>query len=314
MLGYQYGGFYDQRRDAAEALALRSQNQPVFESVEDLIEACGTTGIYDIAVPGKYVAEILNKIPEGAYTLIQKPLGETLEQAKEILRICQERRIHGAINFQLRWAPVILKLKEYLSQGELGRIQDVEFQVCCQTPWALWKFLESAPRMEMIYHSIHYIDCARHIFGEPKRIFARSIKDEKSPLLESSRSFLYFDYGDWKRCTIRTLHSHPSDPKYQVSTLKVEGTEGVARIQLGLNLSYPVGEPDTLEVWTQQSPEWQQVPVEGNWIPHAFRGPMQEMMQWKAGGEPPSTEVHDAFATMELVDQAYRISDEMASS
>lgn len=313
MMGWEVAGVFDTRQDTAQRVAAAFGYGPAVVSLDELIRLSEVGGIFDLAVPGNVVAETLSQIPRGSFVLIQKPLGETLEQAKEIVEICERRNIRAAVNFQLRWAPYTLVLKQLVSSGALGEVHDLEFHVNVHTPWAKWTFLEAAPRMEMVYHSIHYIDCARHIFGEPAAVIARSIKDPRSQRLESSRSMIYLDYGDWKRATIHTYHGHVAGHRHQDSYLKLEGTKGVAKLQMGLNMDYPKGCPDYFEYCCEGMSGWKEVELEGSWFPHAFRGPMADMMEWANGGQPPSTEVHDALKTMELVDAAYRFSDSFKS-
>ena len=82
---------------------------------------------------------------------------------------------------------------------------------------------------------------------------------------------------------------------------------------LGLLLDYPRGEPDALEHCTLEEDgragEWQAVPLEGNWFPHAFVGPMAALMRF-ANGETTElpTRVDDAFHTMAVVEAAYESS------
>lgn len=83
-------------------------------------------------------------------------------------------------------------------------------------------------------------------------------------------------------------------------------------MQMGLNLNYPEGGEDIFEYWLEGDADWTRMPLEGGWFPHAFRGPMTAMMKWRAGGEPPSTEVQRAILTMKLVENAYTASDQMA--
>jgi predicted dehydrogenase len=305
MMGYQVESIYDPKRDLAEQLA---QDFEISKTLTDL-ESLPEGRIFDIATPASAIAAILQKIPVGSFVLMQKPMGETLSQAEEIVRICEERNLKAAVNFQLRWAPYTLALKELIAKGELGEIVDVEFKINVHTPWALWSFLELAPRMEMVYHSIHYIDLVRDLLGEPVAIWARSIKHPDSAKLESSRSLIYFEYGEMLRATISTYHAHKAGSKYEESYLKVEGTRGVAKLQMGLNLDYPKGGSDYLHVWTENDDRWRDVPFEGSWFPHAYRGPMSAMMNWVRTGEPPSTEVHQSLKTMQLVEDAYYASD-----
>lgn len=304
MEGFEVESIYDVNLTSAEELARDFSIPTVRERLNDLPEGV----IYDIATPASAIPALLQKIPDGSFVLMQKPMGETFEQAQKIVEICDQKNLKAAVNFQLRWAPYILAAKEKLS--EIGEILDVEIQVNVMTPWALWDFLEKAPRMEMVYHSIHYIDLLRNLLGEPIRCWARSIKHPDAPKLESARSSIYFEYQQGQRATVRTYHAHLGGPKHQDSYIRIEGTAGSIFIQMGLNLDYPIGGEDLLEIWTQETNEWQKIPFEGSWFPHAYRGPMKAMQSWAKGGEPPSTEVHHSLRTMELVERLYTISDE----
>lgn len=265
--------------------------------------------IYDLAVPGSAILDTLRELPDGAFVLIQKPLGETLEQAEQIVRLSDQKGLKAAVNFQLRWAPYMLALKDLIAKGALGDTHELEFKICVHTPWADWSFLERAPRMEMVYHSIHYLDFIRHIWGEPNAVKAHSIKDPSSPKLESTRSTVILDYGPMKRAVVQTFHGHVAPPGHQESYLRIEGDKGAAWIQMGLNMNYPKGAEDRFEYWRQGDPDWTQVKLNGSWFPDAFIGPMAAMMIWAEDGPAPSTEVHDALKTMRLVDTAYRDSD-----
>jgi predicted dehydrogenase len=309
LAGFPVAAVYDINTQTAQSIAKDFEIPHVAPTLESLVAKATHDSIFDVAVPGNKVAEILAALPDESFVLIQKPLGETLDQAREIVKIVEEKNLHASVNFQLRWAPYSLAVKDLLEKGLLGEPHELEFKVCVETPWHLWGFLERAPRMEMIYHSIHYIDFARHLFGEPDTVIARSIKDPRYPNLESSRSTVVLDYGEWKRATIETYHGHVAGPKHQESYIRIEGPLGAAWVQMGLNMHYPEGAADKLEYWLNGDADWTSVPLEGSWFPHAFRGPIAAMMLWIETGVPPVTEVHDAFKTMALVDAAYRSSD-----
>jgi predicted dehydrogenase len=312
MCGFDVAGIYDVNQAYADDLANQFDIPLVANSLEELIIKAPKDAIFDLATPPKSYAAILEALPDGAYVLIQKPIGETLYEAEEIVRICEVKGLHAAANHQLRWAPYTLALKDLIASRQLGDLVDLEFKINVNTPWQDWPFLEKSPRMEIVYHSIHYIDLIRDLLGQPAGIWARSIKHLVAPKLDSCRSFIYCEYGDWCRATISTYHAHRAGPKYEESYLKLEGTKGVARFQMGLNLNYPKGGPDKFEFWLEGDSEWTDVPLEGGWFPHAFRGPMSAMMVWQADGSAPSTEIHDALKTMRLIEEAYWNSDGMA--
>ncbi|MCG2991438.1 hypothetical protein KZ294_28195, partial [Escherichia coli] len=49
--------------------------------------------IFDLATPPARHADVLKALPEGSFALIQKPMGNDLVQASEILAICRGRNI-----------------------------------------------------------------------------------------------------------------------------------------------------------------------------------------------------------------------------
>src|SRR5258708_16149771 len=135
-------------------------------------------------------------------------MGETLAEAVEILKICRNKGLTAAVNFQLRWAPNMLAARALQGTGELGEVHDMEVSVSVHMPWELWTFLSTAPRLEILYHSIHYVDLVRSWFGNPERVLAKTVRNPKTPNLASTKSVITLDYGDLKRVHIATNHGH----------------------------------------------------------------------------------------------------------
>jgi predicted dehydrogenase len=270
--------------------------------------------IFDVAVPAAAVLEVLRTIPERATVLIQKPLGGTLAEAEDIVALCRERRLEAAVNFQLRWAPNMLAARAITDAGALGTLHDIEVQVSTHTPWELWTFLKTAPRLEIVYHSIHYIDLVRSWLGNPQRVYARTVRNPRTPDLAATRSVIVLDYDEWTRVFIATNHGLDVPyPALQHSYVQWEGTAGVMRAQMGVNLDYPKGRGDTLEFYPREPhPQFAAgpQPVEGEWFPDAFLGSMLSVQRFTLGeaGTMP-TRVEDALDTMRVVEAAYLSSE-----
>jgi len=86
-----------------------------------------------------------------------------------------------------------------IENGEIGELHDIDIKMTVYTPWHLWDFLYDLPRVEILYHSVHYIDLVRLFFGNPVKVFARTIKHPKMQYLSSTKSNIYMDYGEYKR-------------------------------------------------------------------------------------------------------------------
>ncbi|UCS94638.1 Gfo/Idh/MocA family oxidoreductase [Echinicola marina] len=314
MAGFRVQGIFDP--DIKKARSLQQQFPgvgQVYMSLSDLIEdGLATRAVFDIAVPASKVNRILEELPKGAAVLIQKPMGETLEQAEAIHAICQRKKLVSAVNFQLRYAPYVLAARDLIDRGLLGSIYDIEIKVNVYTPWQLWDFLFELPRMEILYHSIHYLDLVRSFLGDPNKVYASTIKHPKMPDLASTRSSIILDYDEYTQARVMTNHGHEFGLKHQESYLKIEGTKGAIKIRIGLSLDYPKGMPPIMEYTILEDGKgWQELPLEGGWFPHAFVGTMaglQRFYQGETEDLPHSTA--DALQTMKLVETAYRSSEE----
>ena len=301
-LGYPVAGVYDVNCAAARETAARFDVDRVFHSLD---EACALEGvIYDLAVPGDQIAGILERLPRGSGVLMQKPMGGDLADARRIRAIVHSRDLVGAVNLQLRFSPGMLALRDLIQQGVLGTLVDIDVRIVIDQPWHNWTFLEGAPRLEVPYHSIHYIDAIRSLAGEPEGVYCRAVSHPELPRLRDTRSSIILDYGERIRCSLVLNHTHRAGPRYRESLLLVEGTLGAVRLTWGVNLSYPSGPPDTMEVFTDEA--WRPVPLRGSWFIEAFEGPMSNLQRVISGEDAVLvSSVDDAIKTMAVVEACY---------
>jgi predicted dehydrogenase len=298
----------------AAELAAEKGIAHAFESIEEAVRFAPPDAVFDIAVPATQIMTILPQLPAGAAVLIQKPMGETLAEATAIRDLCRQRGLVAAVNFQLRYSPNNLAAVALQRAGLLGELHDMEVQVRTYTPWKLWTFLSTAPRLEILYHSIHYLDLIRSWFGNPQGVYAKTVRNPQTPSHAATKSSIILDYGDWKRVFIVTNHGHDLPPETHRSFVQWEGTKGAIRIDMGVNLDYPKGVPDTISYAERgTSTHWKNLPVKGNWFPDAFIGSMgalQSFVEGSAADLPIGFE--SAFETMALVEAAYRSSARQA--
>lgn len=260
---------------------------------------------FDLATPPAIHAALLEKIPQGSPVLIQKPMGSNLADATRILSICCERELIAAVNFQLRFAPMMLALQDAIDSGYLGTLVDFDAWLALDTPWHLWQFLESLDRVEIAVHSIHYLDFVRAILGNPNGVHAKTVSHPRSNVAQS-RTAAILDYGDDVRCCLSINHDHFFGRKFQACEFRICGTDGAAYVKLGVNLDYPRGEPDELWIYPAGANDWTQVDLSGSWFPEAFAGRMANLQRF-ANGEDTEliSSVEDAWHTMALVESAF---------
>jgi predicted dehydrogenase len=332
--GFPVAALMDCEVGRARALALEYKVEKVFCTVAKAVANAPEEAIFDVALPASMFAQTLRQLPDGAHVLIQKPMGETLLQAREILEICRQKHLHAAVNCQLRYTPFVMAAREIINSGAIGELTDVEMRLTCQTPWYLFPFLYELPRVEILYHSVHYVDLIRSFLGEPAGIQALTLPHPNSPRLvsarlrslhtnqewlvprrnspelTSTRSTIIMEYKSGVRATIMANHNHDFGVRHQESYLKWEGMKGAIWARLGLLMNYPKGVGDAFEYCVREEgrePEWKAVELEGSWYPEAFIGTMASVQRHKEGSDATlPTSVEDVIHTMECVEAAYQ--------
>ena len=302
-LGLPVAGIFDLRLDAAQRVAAQFGIPTVHQTLTGACQS-GDGVVFDIAVPGDQVLSVLRCLPKGAAVLIQKPMGDDLAMARDIRDMCAERQLTAAMNFQLRFSPNMLALRDLIARGALGEIVDIEVRLQVRQPWETWPFMRGLPRLEVLYHSIHYLDSIRLIAGEPRGVYCRAVGHPALPEYRDPRSSIILDFGDRLRCSLTLNHTHVFGPKHRTSMFKVEGTNGAAILSMGVNLDYPNGLPDTLEVSNGNS--WDPVVLRGSWFTEAFEGPMSNLQRFVTGEDAALVSpIADAIRTMAVVEACY---------
>jgi len=310
--GFTVVGITNRTKEKAEILAKQFNIPRTYATVTEAVANAPTNTVYDITIMPDQFIETLEQLPTGAAVLIQKPMGDYFSQSKEILAVCRRRKLIAAINCQLRFAPFVSAARSMIKQGLIGELYDMEVRVTINTPWEIFPHVMIHPRLEMQYHSIHYIDLVRSFLGDPKSVMAKTLK-HPAKTLSSSRSTILFDYGDTIHAVINTNHDHDFGPRHQESFIKWEGTKGAIKAKMGLLMDYPRGVPDEFEYCLLEKgkePKWESMKLEGSWFPDAFIGTMSSLMRFKEGSSDElPTSVEDVIKTMAVVECAYISSD-----
>jgi len=313
MAGFEVFGIVNRTKERAQNLADKFGIPHVFDSLAEAVAQAPANVVYDLTImPAQYLG-MLAQLPDGSAVLIQKPMGDDFKQAQEILELCRAKKLKAAINFQLRFAPFTAAAKSLIDQGLIGELYDMEVKVTINTPWEIFPHVIVHPRLEIQYHSIHYVDLLRSFLGNPRSVLAKTLK-HPAKALSSSRSTLLLDYGDTLHAVINTNHDHDFGAAHQESYIKWEGTKGAIKAKMGLLMDYPRGVADEFEYCILQegkAPEWQQLELQGSWFPEAFIGTMANLMRFNEGSDTVlHTSVEDVIYTMAVVEGAYQSTDE----
>jgi UDP-N-acetylglucosamine 3-dehydrogenase len=170
-----------------------------------------------IAVPTTMHEEIARKSAHhGVHTLIEKPIAESFKSADAIIEAARREHIKVMIGHIERFNPVILKLKELISSGELGQILSISCRRVGPYP----------PRIRdvgiIIDLAVHDIDAISYLYGK-RALNVYSIAGNSFHTKEDHASIL-LKYEDKKSGIVETNWLTP----YKMRKLTATGTGGVA--------------------------------------------------------------------------------------
>jgi len=305
-------GCFDAKREAAEKFAREFEVPKVYASLDELL-ADKKVQIVDVAVPATEQVKIVEKLAAaGKHLLCQKPLAENFADAKKCVAAAKKARVTLAVNQQMRWSPAIAATKDLLERGLLGQPTMGTIQINTTTPWHLWGWLKVKKTIEVMYHSIHYLDSLRHLFGDPERIFVSGTPPSDGSCVGETRVIEVLEYKGPLRALVHDEHHSIANPDDWYGFYRVEGTEGIVKGKLGWLYGYPVGLSDNVSFMSRKlRTDWWVTPtLEGKWFPDAFLGPMASLMESLQTGKPPVTSGEDNLRTLQLVFAAYKSMEE----
>ena len=305
--GFKIVGCFDLNPATAAKVAQEHDIPIVYPTLDDLL-ADPQVEIVDIAVPPWEQLKVVEKVAAAhKHMLCQKPLADNLADATQIVELGQQAGVKQAINQQMRWDAGIRASKHLIEAGIIGQPTDAQIQVSTATPWHMWPWLASAPRLEVQYHSIHYLDTMRYLFGDPEWVTSRHARYAKQGKVQGeTKTVTVLDYANGLQALVAVNHYNEwADP---FATFRFIGTEGAIDGTVGLMYNYPAGRPDTIEITSSQYGKGVKITptLDEMWIPDAFVGTMASLMEAiETDSLPQDNSTQDNLNTLRVVYATY---------
>lgn len=125
----------------------------------------------------------------GIHCLVEKPISSTVDQADELIEIAKRGKLVFTVGHIEHYNPVVIKLKELVDSGELGRITSV-----------VAKRVGGLPRIEpktdvILDLAVHDIGIINYLLGRaPVNVHSHGSRTYHSKEMDSAEIML--DYGD----------------------------------------------------------------------------------------------------------------------
>ena len=307
--GLQVCAITDVDLPRAHDVAARHRIATVHPDVDALL-ADTQVAVVDIAVtPAAQVELAVRALRAGKHVLCQKPLSLTSEGAERVAAAAAASGRRAAVNQQLRFDEGLRALRLMKEQCWFGTPLSFTLNVNIATDWTTWPWMATSQQLDLWYHSVHYVDYVRALFGEPELVHCTGTRVPGQQALGETRTVSVMRFAGGAVAVLHVFHLNRVRDNH--AEFRLDGDGGTARGTLGLLYDYPNGRVDTLEVNSSitGTDGWLPYPVTARWLPDAFIGPMASLLHAAHSDCEPETSVADNVRTIALVEALYRSMD-----
>ncbi len=116
-------GFYDIIADRAKEFS-EKYSAPAFSSIKGMMDAIGgDVDIINILTPsGRHARNITELVEYGKPLVVEKPIALKLDEADEIIRVCDAQGVKIFVVHQNRYNLPVVKAREAMIKGRLGKL------------------------------------------------------------------------------------------------------------------------------------------------------------------------------------------------
>jgi predicted dehydrogenase len=180
----------------AENLRKKYNAPKAYTSAEELLADPAVEAVYIASPVAAHYKQALSAAKVGKHILIEKPVALFLDEGKELVEICDEKKLQFSAGFMMRFHPCHRKLKEIVTDGGLGKIVSLRAQLTCWYPetkgaWRQDPALSGGGAlMDMGIHCIDLIQCItgsraiRTAAFVGTKAFSYAVDDSASVMLE----------------------------------------------------------------------------------------------------------------------------------
>ena len=288
---------YDVATQAAEALAAENDAK-VAPSLQWMAENAELDAVSICSPPGVHVASCLPFVEAGIPVLCEKPLAATFDQAQQLALAVDRSDSLFMTAYCHRFHPPIVRLKELIETGKLGR------PVFFLATFSAWFPLAGNHRANrelsgggcLMDNGAHAVDLLRHLAGEPTAVQAIAFNSVQKAAVEDLAAMQLRLDG-----AVAQLVNSYSTPASS-NRLEWVGDCGAAVVNYFA--------PDKPELSHRLKDEKAWTTIDCSDLPHRFASEIEHFVTCVRTGSPPRIGIDDALQTSRVVAKAYESAEQ----
>jgi UDP-N-acetyl-2-amino-2-deoxyglucuronate dehydrogenase len=248
--GARLAAVCDVRQERAEAVG-RDFGVPSFTDLHAMMAAVKLDAVSVLTPSGMHAANVVALAPYGKHIVVEKPMALTLDDAGAMIAACQRYRILMFVVKQNRFNVPVMKTREALAQGRLGKLflGTVRVRWCRTQDYYdqdAWRGTWAQDGGVLANQASHHIDLLEWMMGDIESVYAKATRAAARIEAEDTAiAVLKFKSGAVGMVEATTA-TRPRDLEGSISLLGEYGTVeigGFAVNELKVwNFSHPIEE------------------------------------------------------------------------
>jgi predicted dehydrogenase len=278
----------------------------------DALLAAGKPDAVIVATPNSlHVAHGLASIAAGIPTLVEKPIADTVEDARRLVEAAEAAGVPLMVGHHRRHNPLVSRARAMIEAGRLGQVVSVHafFWLCKPAPYFEVAWRRQPGGGPVLINLIHDIDLLRHLVGEIVEVQALQSNAQRGhPVDETTALTFRFANGALGTANVsdaivspwsweHTASENEAFPRTDQSFCFIGGTEG--------SLALP-----RLELWTHDGDRDWLKPFSVSSVIAPEEDPLRrqiaQLCRVVRGEEPPLVPGREGLRTLAVVDAVRR--------
>jgi predicted dehydrogenase len=295
---------YNRTRQKAERLAEQFGIPNVYDDAQALLrnEHLDFLDIITSADTHRQYVELAahHKLP----VVCQKPLADSVEDAREMVAACQRAGVPLLVNENWRWQTPLRALKAVLDEGRVGRLFRGRIHYCNSFPvFDNQPFLKQLDRFILTDIGSHILDTARFLFGEASQLYCQASQVHPGIQGEDVATVMLKTIDGVTVTCEMSYASRMEHERFPQTYVVVEGDQG--SVELGPD--YWLRVTTANGTWARRYP-----PPRYGWVDPAYDvvhssivACQQNLFDALRGAATAETTAEDNLRTLQLVELAY---------
>lgn len=189
-------GLVDVHIEAAQEMAEhRNLKVPVFSDLSEAINETKANLVFDVTIPAAHKQIVTTALQAGCQVFGEKPMAESLEDAKAVLQVADQTGKRYAVMQNRRYLKQIRAFRDLLSSGRIGTIGSLHADFFIGAHFGGFRDLMDHPLI--LDMAIHTFDQARFISGaNPVSVYCHEYNPPGSWYKGNASAICIFEMSD----------------------------------------------------------------------------------------------------------------------